>query len=762
MYIWKLLSVLILVLVLGACTTPRPNQTILEPEANYWQQLGSSVAAGGNASFAQTNSGISVIAYSAYDGTSYNIYAKRWDGSNWVQLGTTLDLITGQHANNPSLALDSSGNPTISWYEWGGASFLYNIYVKRWNGSSWVQLGTALDVNTNSSAYYPSLALDNSGNPVVSWVESDGPSDNIYVKRWNGSNWVQLGGFLDANIDQNAYNPRLALDGAGNPVVSWHEDDGSNYNIYVKRWDGSSWVPLGGEIDMFNGFNAVESSLALDSSGNPVVAWREWNGTSDNIYVKRWVSDVGWVSLGSSLNWITNLTAYSPSLALDSLGNPSVSWQECANPNPCNASSNWNIYVKQWNGSTWNLVGNNPMDTSLANSSFYPSLSLVNGNLSVAWQEGNGNISTINDSIYVKRFVTNSWQDIDGILDVAGGQSALSSSVTRFPSNIPIVAWDETDSNNGSRNVYVKVRYSNGWTLQGGALDRVIGADAENPSVALRTTNIIHVAWQENGNIYEKFFNGTTWVTQGASGGALDTVLANEAITPSLAIKTTNLPVVAFAENGDILVKQLVGTTWTAIGTALDTSLANEAYRPSLALKTDNNPIVAWYEDIGTSFNIYAKEWNGTAWIALGTTIDKTVTRDAKDIVLAIRSDNRPVVAWEEAGSIYVKRWNGTSWVAVGGTVDKTASNEALRPALDLRTDNNPVVSWQEWNGSSYDVFAKRWTGSTWVQITSTVVDKNLSRNAERPALILKSDNNPIVSWDEEDGISDNIYVRQF
>jgi hypothetical protein len=98
----------------------------------------------------------------------------------------------------------------------------------------------------------------------------------------------------------------------------------------------------------------------------------------------------------------------------------------------------------------------------------------------------------------------------------------------------------------------------------------------------------------------------------------------------------------------------------------------------------------------------------------------------------------------------------------VGGTLDKTAGNEALRPAIDLRSDNNPVVTWQEWNGSSFDVFVKRWTGSTWIQITTVAVDKTLSRNAERPSLVLKSDNNPIISWDEEDGTSENIYVRQY
>ena len=36
--------IVLLVAILGACSTIEPNQSVLEPEANYWQQVGSSVA----------------------------------------------------------------------------------------------------------------------------------------------------------------------------------------------------------------------------------------------------------------------------------------------------------------------------------------------------------------------------------------------------------------------------------------------------------------------------------------------------------------------------------------------------------------------------------------------------------------------------------------------------------------------------------------------------------------------------------------------
>ena len=266
---------------------------------------------------------------------SSSIYVKRWNGSNWEHIGGVLNVNPNTiAAKRPSLALDSSGNPTVSWEEcvttflFGCSDF--NLYVKRWNSGSWAQVGGELDINTIQSVYErsPSLALDSSGNPVVSWTEYDGTSDNIYVKRWNGSSWVQLGGILDANANTNqaAFSPSLALDSSGNPVVSWYESDGTSgypFNIYVKRWNGSSWVQLGDILDVNTNQSSENPSLALDSAGNPVVSWSEYDGTSWNIYVKRWNGTI-WTQIGTHWDISKNLFALTPSLAVDVSGNPVV------------------------------------------------------------------------------------------------------------------------------------------------------------------------------------------------------------------------------------------------------------------------------------------------------------------------------------------------------------------------------------------------------------------------------------------------------
>lgn len=325
------------------------------------------------------------------------------------------------------------------------------------------------------------------------------------------------------------------------------------------------------------------------------------------------------------------------------------------------------------------------------------------------------------------------------------------------------MAWEETDPNNGSRNVYVKSWTGSAWSLLGGALDRTLTNAANLPSLALRSNQPV-VAFQEANNVYVRRWNNTTWVN--VSNSALDTVLANPAAEPSLAIGTDNLPIVAYTESSNILVKKANGvvgsSSWLSPygTTALDINALNIAAAPTLALKSDNNPIVAWSE-ASPSFNVYVKEWTGTAWVALGGSLNISTSTNAVDITVAVRSDNRPVVAWQEGGNIYVRRWNGSSWVALGTILDTVPANVAINPSLGLRSDDNPVVSWSEDSGSNYNVFVKRWSGSSWVAIGSAV-DKVISATAGSPALVLKSNNTPIISWEEFDGTSNNIYVRQF
>jgi Bacterial Ig-like domain len=339
-------------------------------------------------SIAMDSSGNSIIAWNEFDGTSLNIFVKKWNGSSWTPLGTILDNDPSRYAYNPVIALDSSGNPIVTWYEFDGTSS--NIYAKKLNESTWTSLGTVLDNDVSKNASKPSIRIDSSDNPIVTWSESDGTSGNIYVKKWNGSSWTLLGTILDTDPSKNASNPSVAIDSGGNPIVTWNESDGSANNIFVKKWNGSSWTSLGAILDNEPTSNALVPSIAIDSSDNPIVTWSEFGGTSENIYVKKWNGST-WTSLGTILDIDPNKPAYEPAIAIDAGGNPIVTWSES------DGTSN-NSYVKKWNGSTWTPLGA-ILDTDPSKDALFPSIAIdSSSNPIVTYQELDGT----SYNIYVK------------------------------------------------------------------------------------------------------------------------------------------------------------------------------------------------------------------------------------------------------------------------------------------------------------------------------------------------------------------------
>jgi hypothetical protein len=299
---------------------------------------------GGVGSMALDSAGNPIISWNQYIGINefkYDTFVKKWDGAAWVQLGTALDI----HANvilvegsttTSAIAIDSTDNPIVTWSEWDGTAS-YNIYTKRWNGVSWIQLGTALDANVNQRALLPAIAINSSGQPIVTWVEGDSVTDNVYVKRWNGTAWVQYGTTLDFDLTNNVFYPAIAIDSNANPIVTWCEYNASSYNIYAKKWNGSSWTALGTSLVYDSTKISYNSSIAIDSSNNPIVAWDESDNGFD-VHVKKW-NGSNWTALGASLDNDPSKPASNPSIAIDSSNNPIVTWNE----------NSADIYVKRFN-----------------------------------------------------------------------------------------------------------------------------------------------------------------------------------------------------------------------------------------------------------------------------------------------------------------------------------------------------------------------------------------------------------------------------
>jgi hypothetical protein len=311
------------------------------------------------------------VAWSDSGGTNYlsELYLKRWNGAQWVEIGGSTSGggisnfgLSGAACHECSLALDTANNPAVAWVMTTAFIGEFQLYFKRWNGAQWAELGgSATGTGLAATVFgFPGLAIDSGGNPVIAWTQSVSgvtPTVQIYLKRWNGSQWVEQAGSATAGGLSQATGlaeaPSLALDAAGNPIVAWEDGTSGLLQIYLRQWDGTQWVELGGSatgggVSGTTGL-AQSASLAVDSGGLPVVAWTDTRTGNAEVYLKRW-DGAQWVEIGGSATGggISNSPGASdlPSIALDASGNPVVAWRDSTPGRPV-------VYVKRWNGAQW-------------------------------------------------------------------------------------------------------------------------------------------------------------------------------------------------------------------------------------------------------------------------------------------------------------------------------------------------------------------------------------------------------------------------
>lgn len=297
------------------------------------------------------------------------IYLLHWTGERWAELGHSASgrglSDTVGTALAPSIQIDADGHPVVAWQDLTSGN--YEIYLKRWNGTTWEEMqGSAtkggISQTLTGLSVDPSLTLEKSGNPLVAWEERFGANSDVYIRRLNagrrGGKWEDVGGKagfhggMGGKIGRSAF-PSMVLDGRDRPVVAWQDSLSGPFQIFLRTWSGSQWEELGGSaggggISHAKG-NAIAASVALDSSGQPFVAWQQESGERSVIYVSRW-DGKQWSGLGGSMTGegiIAGLPgALLPSLAVDRGGTVIVAFQS-------GPPGHLRIYLRRWTGSAW-------------------------------------------------------------------------------------------------------------------------------------------------------------------------------------------------------------------------------------------------------------------------------------------------------------------------------------------------------------------------------------------------------------------------
>ncbi|WP_395835920.1 Ig-like domain-containing protein [Cystobacter fuscus] len=396
----------------------------------------------------------------------------------------------------------------------------------------WYAFGGPLEAipGTDTQLKDSTMVLDKEGNPIVAWSEERAPGgrSSIFVSRWDGKAFVPMGGSLNGTPFGSAFKASMALGSDGNPIIAWEESDGFNENIYVMRWIGSTWQTVG--TGPLSAENDTRSSRVPTPAHNPslvvkdkliYVAWDERDiDNVSNIQVWMSANGGGFAGVGASkgrVHAVAKLTNSSkPSLVVDSYGQPIVAFQE----QTLEQYSPTNIYVMKY---------------SNASNKWEYAVPPFRGD------DTNGYIS-------------------GGLSATPGGETlAKDCSLAIGLNNNLYLAWSEESAPDGARDI--QVFHSTGeqsWEKMGAALSAYNAYTTTSfPDTKVSPTGRVFVGWQEfswdNDGSRQSFvstWEGNSWTSLSSANGI--NYGQKSSIRSTLAVDQSERPVIAWLDSGNV------------------------------------------------------------------------------------------------------------------------------------------------------------------------------------------------------------------
>ncbi len=690
------------------------------------------------------------VAWQDDSDTVGSIYVMRFDGAAWILVGSG-SLSGGGIVGTPglfpyarpALVVDALGRPVVAWSE--GAE----IYIKRFDGMVWGEVGTGSasggGISSTGGANRPAVAINGANHPIVAWDDfSYSASNHIYIKQFDGDVWQPLGSgaaseFGVSGTSTDSTRPTLVVTAAGSPVLAYSDSAlGLPRQVYVKQFDGLAWVEMGVGSATGAGISTPGSASAdypsLAALGEELmVAWSSSTTLGEQeIFLKRF-DGTSWVEHGvgsASEHGISANAGVSadPSLTIGPSGQPVVAWSDTA----LGASE---IYLRRLQGGVW-LDTNSEVTakggvSGTAAASYAPVLNLsASGMPTVAWTDYF--LETHAWELDLRSWDGQQWVGLPsgtGVVVVAGegGPTTTNVALAADVNGLPMIAWTTWQG------VYVKRFDGTAWIEVGAGSASGAGASAEVgtcPSLAIGSAGEVVMAWQHDdggGNqLFAKRFDGVMWSDVGVgavSSGPIDGT--GQAACQALALDANGTAVVAWhdsnADRDAIYVKRFDGSAWVELGvaSAAGTGIGESSplAKPTLAIDSRNHPVVAWHAPSSGNTEIFAKQFDGFAWVELGAGSASgggiSHTQGASTFpTLAAAPTGDLMIAWEEqsAGNteIYVRRFDGAQWVELGsgsatGAGISNSTGASVAPSLAV-SNERVCVAWNESGSNSVEV----------------------------------------------------------
>lgn len=431
-------------------------------------------------------------------------------------------------------------------------------------------------------AQAPRVAMDNRGNTIIVWVQSDGTNNQLFKSEYRNDFWTNPANLAD-NISpdgQDASKPQVAMDNNGNAIVVWKQSDGSSSRIFKSEYRNKKWTNPASLSDFIG--TGSNPQVAMDNNGNAIVVWEDTDYIfiseyRNNIWTNKYI-DAGPMNAMWQIIFMALGIEWHPQVAMNNSGNAVIVWQHVYLYGDNNVT--FNIPKIEFKNDAWTspeMLTNNISDPPQFTNN--PQVAIDNnGNAVVVWEQSDGT----NGQIFKSEYRGGTWTNPANLSDPISptGQVAFSPQVKMDNNGNAIIVWSQSD---GANNQIFKSEYRNGvWKNPASLADNISpdGQDAnpyQEASVRMDNNGNAIITWEQ--------FDGTNWqIFKSEYRGGAWTNPANlsDHISPAgqdaYSLSDNQFPFPVF-------------------------------HNPQVAMADNGNAIIVWSQSDGTNYKIFKSEY---------------------------------------------------------------------------------------------------------------------------------------------------------
>ena len=236
----------------------------------------------------------------AYDGSDDGIVARRYNKDGIPLSGEFIvNTYTDLGQDYPSVAMNASGDFVIVWRSWHGTDEHNGkgyVTGRRYDAEG-VPYGSEFVITQVTHGNFPDVVMEDSGDFVVAYRrsgDSDDPPQGDYIRfrRYNAVG-TPKGDAVQIADDVAAYNyPSIAMDSSGNFVITWVELLDS-YDICAQRFDANgNAIAEQFIVNTCRPDAQLRPSVAVANDGRFAVVWHgPEDGSDRTVLGQKYASD---------------------------------------------------------------------------------------------------------------------------------------------------------------------------------------------------------------------------------------------------------------------------------------------------------------------------------------------------------------------------------------------------------------------------------------------------------------------------------------